>query len=60
MTDNEEKYVLLGLTEDKRSQLVHLAQLALLSTVKTNRVIVETVVVHDGDRVVIAKEERSA
>lgn len=60
MTDIEETYALLGLTEDKRSQLVQLAQLASLSTVKLHCVVVETVVVHDGDRVVIEKEERNA
>ncbi|MBO3707758.1 MAG: hypothetical protein J5X21_15345 [Candidatus Accumulibacter sp.] len=60
MTDIEQKYSLFGLTEDTRTKLVQLTKLASLSTVQQRRVVVETVVVQDGNRMVIDKEERSA
>ncbi|HAP38969.1 MAG TPA: hypothetical protein DCQ94_04330 [Nitrospira sp.] len=60
MTDIEQKYSQFGLTEDTRTKLVQLTKLASLSTVQQRRIVVETVVVQDGNRMVIDKEERSA
>lgn len=60
MTEIEKKYSLFGLTEDTRTKLVQLTTLASLLTVQRRRIVVETVVVRDGNRMVIDKEERSA
>lgn len=60
MIDIEQKYSLFHLTEDTRTRIVQLAKLASLSTVQQRRMVVETVVVQDGKRMVIDKEERSA
>lgn len=60
MTDLEKKYSLFGLTENTQTRLTQLASLGSLSTIQQRRIVVETVVVQDGNRIVIDKEERSA
>ena len=58
MNSIEDTYALLGLTEDVRSRIVQLTQLAQGSSVERQRIVVETVVVKDGARKVIEREER--
>lgn len=60
MNNIEEKYTLFGLTEDSRARLTQLAQLASPPIPNEHRIVVETVVVQDGDRIVVEREERSA
>lgn len=56
----DEKYALLGLTEDSRARLSQLAKLASPPPANHRRIVVETVVIREGDRVVVGREERSA
>lgn len=60
MDDIESKYVLLGLTEEARTRLAQLGCMTDRPQEKRARIIVETVVVQDGERIVIEREERSA
>lgn len=60
MNDIESRYALLGLTEDNRRRLTHLTELALPLDATKHRIVVETVIIQDGNRTVIEREERSA
>ncbi len=60
MDNIDDTYALLGLTEEIRDRLVNLANLGRPSTAELSRVVVETVVIEDGARKVIEREERSA
>jgi len=55
----DEKYALLGLTEDSRTKLSQLAKLASPPSANQRRIVVETVVIREGDRVVVGREEHS-
>ena len=59
MDDLEVKYALFGLTEEARQRLVQLAQFQRTGDDRMHRVVVETVIVQDGNRRVIDREERS-
>jgi hypothetical protein len=58
MNDLEFKYAQFGLSEEMRKRFVELAQLQTFGKDIANRVIVETVVVQQGDRTVVNREER--
>lgn len=60
MNDIESQYALFGLTEDNRRRLTQLMQLAAPPDPSAHRIVVETVIVQDGARTVIEREERSA
>jgi hypothetical protein len=60
MENIDEAYALLGLTTDVRARLVHLATMAQGTSVERSRIVVETVVVDNGDRKVIEREEHGA
>ncbi len=60
MDDLDTRYALFGLTEDDRRRLTELTQLASPPNVSLRRIVVETVIVQDGDCTVIEREERSA
>jgi hypothetical protein len=60
MNDIETRYALFNLTEDNRRRLMQLLQLAAPPDPSEHRIVVETVIVHDGARTVIEREERSA
>jgi len=56
----ETKYALFGLTEDVRHRLIQLTQLSSQQRGNERLVIVETVIVQDGERTVIDREEQNA
>ena len=58
MNDTEDKYALFGLTEEVRKRLVQLADLRPPPEPDARRLIVETVIVHDGARTTIRREEQ--
>jgi hypothetical protein len=60
MDDIESKYALLGLTDEARARLVQLGLMAKLPQEERRRIVIETVIVQDGDRTVVEREERSA
>jgi hypothetical protein len=60
MNDIETRYALFGLTEDDRHRITQLTQLASSRDAKPQRIVVETVILQDGDRTLIEREERSA
>ena len=60
MNDIETQYAFFGLTEDNRRRLMQLTQLASPPDANALRIVVETVIVQDGDRTVIEREERNA
>ena len=57
MNDVEEKYALFGLTKEVRDRLVKLSELQTPLESPSRRLVVETVVIQDGARTVIRKEE---
>ena len=60
MDNIDDTYALLGLTDEVRARLVHLTNLGQPSTAERSRIVVETVVIEDGARKVIEREERGA
>ena len=54
----EDTYALLGLTEEVRAQLTELTKLAQGASLQRQRIVVETVVIEDGARKIIDREER--
>ena len=60
MDDIEGKYALLGLTEETRACLMELRRMNDQPQRLHTRLVVETVVLQDGQKTVIEREERSA
>ena len=54
----DDTYALLGLTAEVRAQLTELTKLAQGTSLERPRIVVETVVVEDGARKIIDREER--
>lgn len=60
MNNIDDTYALLGLTDEVRARFVHLTNLGQPNAAQRSRIVVETVVIEDGARKVIEREERSA
>ena len=60
MTAYEKLYDQFLLTSDKREGLLSLSELLFYTPPKMGRLIVETVIVENGERLIIKKEEQSA
>ncbi|MBK9948791.1 MAG: hypothetical protein IPP12_16610 [Nitrospira sp.] len=58
MNDIAGKYAKFGLTAEVRHQLVQLSTLRPPTDGATPRLLVETVIIQDGNRTIVNKEER--